>query len=293
MRSKGTHTNTCVKREKGGTLNMGDSPRDAVTLDLRDAALYAAGHVSGAFSFPWETVVRHCARLPPRHVDLRLITTATGAEVAEVRRYFTQSGYDRLTIASSDEVDGSSLAPPPGFCWRPNPFLSRHISHLAPGVALDVGSGAGRDLVFLAAHGWSVIGFDNRVHLAARCRDFAVHHDCDARTGVCVVDARRPLPFRRGSFDLVHVCRFLHRPLIPALVALLRPGGHLLYSHFLEGCERSARGFPRSDAGFFRCGELESLVAAEALTVLEVEHDHLDDGRPMVHILAQRSSLAD
>lgn len=268
--------------------SIGARPREVVTLDLRDAEHYAEGHVHGSFSFPWETIDRRCAQLPPRDVELRLVTPARGEERATVRRYFAQSGYNHLTIDAPDEVECTSRAAPLGFSWRPNPFLARQVSALPPGLALDVGAGAGRDLVFLAAHGWAVLGFDNRTHLARRCRNFALDHACSARVGVCVVDARHPLPFRRGSFDLVHVCRFLHRPLLPALAALLRRGGVLAYSHFLEGCERTARGYPKNDSGFFRCGELETLLAAAGLALLVTERDVLDDGRPMVHVLAQK-----
>lgn len=279
---------------KGGT-NSRDSPemsggdvQHIVTLDLRSSSQYCEGHVSGAFSCPWATVERYCAELPPRHVNLRLITDVAGADRQEVQRYFTQSGYMQFTLFSSAEVECTCNTPTGGFCWRPSPFLERQAASLSPGLALDVGTGAGRDLVFLASRGWAVLGFDIRKPLAARCHNFSAHYALSHRSGVCVADARRSLPFRCGTFDLVHVCRFIHRPLIPALVALLRPGGVLIYSHFLQGCERTGRGCPKNDSGFFRLGELESLLVGEALTLLVTEKDYLEDGRPMIHLLAQK-----
>lgn len=41
---------------------------------------------------------------------------------------------------------------------NPNPHLVEHVTDLAPGSALDVGSGEGADVIWLAARGWQVTG---------------------------------------------------------------------------------------------------------------------------------------
>ncbi|KAK7197259.1 S-adenosyl-L-methionine-dependent methyltransferase-like protein [Novymonas esmeraldas] len=268
---------------------MAGAPRQRVLLDVRDAEQYRLGHVEGSFSQPWCTIIRDASALPPRHVDLCLITDIPCAERGEMWRYFTQMCYSGLSIVSAADMDCTSRCVPDGFCWRPNPFLARHVTTLPPGLALDVGCGAGRDLAYLAARGWAVVGFDNRKPLADRSRDFCTRHGTAARVGVCVADARWRLPFRTAAFDLIHVCRFLHRPLLPTLATLLRAGGLLLYSHFLEGCERTARGYPRKDSGFFRAGELEDTLLQHSFTLLCAETDQLEDGRPMIHVLARRT----
>ncbi len=54
-----------------------------------------------------------------------------------------------------------------------------------------------------------------------------------------------PLPGR--TFGAVVVTNYLHRPLFPALLDALAPGGVLLYETFMEGNERfGGQAGPRS-----------------------------------------------
>ena len=46
------------------------------------------------------------------------------------------------------------------FSAEPNAFLVRMISGRKPGRALDVAMGQGRNSIWLASQGWSVMGFD-------------------------------------------------------------------------------------------------------------------------------------
>src|SRR5262249_16581681 len=46
------------------------------------------------------------------------------------------------------------------FSAEPNAFMVRTIAGRKPGRALDVAMGQGRNALWLAAHGWSVTGFD-------------------------------------------------------------------------------------------------------------------------------------
>ena len=46
------------------------------------------------------------------------------------------------------------------FSQKPNSFLIQMVAERMPGKALDVGMGQGRNSIYLAQHGWDVIGFD-------------------------------------------------------------------------------------------------------------------------------------
>jgi 2-polyprenyl-3-methyl-5-hydroxy-6-metoxy-1,4-benzoquinol methylase len=51
-------------------------------------------------------------------------------------------------------------APKPMFNTAPNAFLVDVTRGLAPGRALDVGMGQGRNTIYLAQQGWESVGFD-------------------------------------------------------------------------------------------------------------------------------------
>lgn len=121
-----------------------------------------------------------------------------------------------------------------GKVWsgEPNPQLVAEVSGLEPGTALDVGSGEGGDVIWLARQGWRVTGADFSANGLAR----AAAHAEEAGVGELAewwrVDARE---FDAGgrTWDLV-TTHFLHPPDegMPAVVARLAtavaPGGHLL-----------------------------------------------------------------
>ena len=52
------------------------------------------------------------------------------------------------------------FAGPPKFQTSPTPLLVEAIKNRAPGKALDVGMGQGRNSIYLAQQGWQVTGFD-------------------------------------------------------------------------------------------------------------------------------------
>lgn len=112
---------------------------------------------------------------------------------------------------------------------RPSPFLAAEIARiksLAPGPdALDIACGEGRNSVFLARHGFKVVGVDiSDSGLAkGRARAKAMGVEVDFRR----VDLDNGMV--EGMYDLVLNFNFLLRELIPAEVASLKPGGVLLF----------------------------------------------------------------
>ncbi len=121
-----------------------------------------------------------------------------------------------------------------GKVWsgEPNPQLVAEVSGLEPGTALDVGSGEGGDVIWLARQGWAVTGADFSANGLARAAAHAGEAGVGERTEWWRVDARDLDPAGR-TWDLV-TTHFLHPPDggMPAVVARLAeavaPGGHLL-----------------------------------------------------------------
>jgi SAM-dependent methyltransferase len=113
---------------------------------------------------------------------------------------------------------------------EPNRFLVAEVNGLAPGRALDLACGEGRDAVWLAAQGWEVTGVDfSRVALD-KAHHLAQQHQVRVVWILADVTTYRPPP---PGFDLVAIF-YLQLPAEPLAAALgnavraLAPGGTLL-----------------------------------------------------------------
>jgi SAM-dependent methyltransferase len=118
---------------------------------------------------------------------------------------------------------------------------------IAPEAAvLDVAAGGGRHSRFFADRGHRVTAVDRDTSRVA------------AHAGVETVEADledgSPWPLPGHAFGAVIVTNYLHRPLFPALLDALAPGGVLLYETFMEGNERF--GEPSRPAFLLKDGEL-------------------------------------
>ncbi|MBN3727891.1 SAM-dependent methyltransferase, partial [Burkholderia sp. Ac-20379] len=80
-----------------------------------------------------------------------------------------------------------------------------------------------------------------------------------------------------ARFAAVVVTNYLHRPLLPRLVASVAPGGILLYETFARGNE--TLGKPSNPAFLLTPGELLDAVRG-ALRVIAFEDGFTDEGRP-------------
>ena len=113
-----------------------------------------------------------------------------------------------------------------------------------------------------------------------------------ARSGLAVEAEVRDLEVDGADlgdslYDLVLVVHYLQRPLFPAIVRALRPGGLLLYETFTV--DQARRGKPTNPAFLLEHGELPRLVAP-----LEVvrERDGDFDGRMAAAVAARKSKAS-
>jgi tellurite methyltransferase len=106
------------------------------------------------------------------------------------------------------------------------------LSHTPPGKALDVAGGAGRNGIWLAGRGWNVTLIDiSEVGL----RQAEENARQSAATGSIITklqDLNALQDLGREQYDLVIVFSFLQRELFPALLAAIKPNGHLIYKTF-------------------------------------------------------------
>jgi SAM-dependent methyltransferase len=167
----------------------------------------------------------------------------------------------------------------------PSEWLVTHHELLPPyGRALDVACGHGRNAVWLAQHGFDTTAVDRNPPLvdalATRARADGLPLTARAldleAAGVTLGDE---------LYDVVVVVHYLHRPLFPALLASLRPGGVLVYETFTVA--QAARGRPTNPAFLLEPGELARLVAPlEILAAREGDYE----GRMVSSVVARMAT---
>lgn len=167
--------------------------------------------------------------------------------------------------------------------------------------------GGGRHTGFLLANGYAVTAVDREVctveeRLGGRENLSIVKADLE--TGTCPFGEGGV--FREQTFDGIVVVNYLYRPLMPGLLAAVRPGGVLIYETFARGNEEFAR--PRNPDHLLRSGELleyvngsfqivayeHGLVEVDDLpgvkqrlvAVRDLDRGTRDDGDPPAHSLA-------
>jgi SAM-dependent methyltransferase len=152
----------------------------------------------------------------------------------------------------------------------PSSWVARFASLVPPGgPVLDVACGAGRHTRFFLARGHPVTAVD---------RDTSGLADLRGEPGVeiveCDLEAGGPFPFRDRAFDAVVATNYLHRPILPDMVAAVAAGGVLLYETFARGHER--RGRPQRPEFLLEPGELLEAVRG-SLRVVAYEDVIVDE----------------
>ncbi|WP_374674172.1 class I SAM-dependent methyltransferase [Ideonella sp.] len=150
-------------------------------------------------------------------------------------------------------------------------------SHLVPagGTVLDLACGRGRHTRWFAGRGHRVTALD---------RDAQAVQPLAALAEVVVADIEQgPWPLAGRAFDAVVVTHYLWRPLWPAIVQSVAPGGCLLYETFATGHE--ALGRPSRADFLLQPGELLRAAAPE-LAVVAYEAGRLDAPARLVQRLA-------
>ena len=122
---------------------------------------------------------------------------------------------------------------------------------LAPSASvLDLAAGGGRHTTFFAARGHKVTAVDRDVSRVAPGANVEMLQ-ADLEDG-------SSWPLGSRTFGAVVVANYLHRPLMPALLAAVQPGGVLLYETFMVGNERFGK--PSRPEHLLKDGELLDLV---------------------------------
>jgi tellurite methyltransferase len=132
----------------------------------------------------------------------------------------------------------------------PSPLVVEFTKWLAPGSALDLACGPGRNALYLAQRGWQVTAVDGSSTAIELLR--GSNRSIDAR----VVDLEAgEFDAAAEAYDLVLSCYYLQRSLIRVMKSALRPGGLLIMIvHVADAGQPQgtpARAYPGELRGFF------------------------------------------
>lgn len=155
----------------------------------------------------------------------------------------------------------------------PSPWVVRHGTRIPQtGEVLDLACGSGRHARWLAGQGYRVAAVD---------RDFAAISSMRDVPGIraWVADLEgESWPLVGQHFAGIVVTNYLWRPRLPDLLALLAPGGVLIYETFMQG--NAAYGKPSSPDFLLRPGELRDVVKAAGWREIEFVEGYVDSPKP-------------
>lgn len=275
----------------------------AALIDCRPFSEYQLGHAVGACSIPAQDLFARLHELPKRSQTLQLCGKPEDLNLARVflleRGYallddlvWTQALAQHLQTTGQWEVGLQSKQ-----WWQAAPLLQRFVQECMPcyqipvGQGLDLACGAGRDLIYLAQQGWQMTGVDWSEDSLQRVQQLAVNQNLAITTLLRDLETEaNPLPeFSSGSFDLICVARYLHRPLFPLLRQLLKPSGIIIYQTFMQGCEHTEIGRPRNPK--FLLAPQELAEHFQGFEILLDEIEVLEDGRPVAAFIARKPTV--
>ena len=138
----------------------------------------------------------------------------------------------RLTYPRPNTSEAPSFALPS----PPSPFLTTTAPMIPKGKILDVATGEGRHALYMASRGYDVVGLDRDERaLDGLARTAKDHRLSNLSTWTLDLERHpdRAPSLGHEEYEGILVFCYLFRPLFPALLQALKPGGVLIYETFL------------------------------------------------------------
>ena len=227
-----------------------------IETDLLDPRTATSGRpIAGSANIPAAELRSRIHELPP--AGARLCVADAGPEAVAAIAALHALGRDAVIESEWRARDAPRRA---RFrLWRANPWVELQTRGLAPGRALDIGCGVGRDAVFLAARGWQVTAIDCLPDAIERGQALERNY-----TDNCppidwrVVDVADPtrLAELAASFELVLCIRAFRRERAAAIFQSACAGGRVLIETFSGDDADRRRRSPSVCADLCELGEL-------------------------------------
>jgi SAM-dependent methyltransferase len=155
----------------------------------------------------------------------------------------------------------------------PSAWVVRHAP-LIPrtGAVVDLACGSGRHARWLAGQGWAVLAVDRNQEAISALSGVA------GVTAVAMDLEGSDWPLAGRRLAGVVVTNYLWRPRLADVLALLAPGGVLIYETFMAGNE--AYGKPANPEFLLRSGELRAVAKAGGLREIAFREGYGNDPKP-------------
>jgi SAM-dependent methyltransferase len=157
---------------------------------------------------------------------------------------------------------------------KPSPWIVKHVPLIPKeGQVLDLACGNGRHAIWLANQGYQVDAIDRD----AQAVSGMVGMD---NINVVIADLEADdWPHSELKYDGIIVSRYLYRPLLHTLAAILKPGGVLIYETFMVGNERYGK--PSNPDFLLQPNELLEIYSP-LLNIISFEQGEQKTPRPAV-----------
>ena len=138
---------------------------------------------------------------------------------------------------------------------QPSSYLRQILEsdawHIPRGIALDVAAGTGRNAIFLAEMGFTVVGIDISTVAIEKARRRADEKSLEITWLQADLEH---IELSTDAYDLIVNFNYLQRSLFPQIRRALRPRGHVIFETYL--IDQQAMGHPKNPAYLLDHNEL-------------------------------------
>jgi tellurite methyltransferase len=246
---------------------------EVTILDVRTPAEYdQLGHIPGAWLLPVDLTASAPAVLPADGRPV-LVYCEHGVRSVAASQLLSAAGVGTVLNLSGGLSHWTGPREfGPGKLRGPSTWILENADLLPrEGKVLDVACGRGRHALLLASAGFKVQAVDRNPEAIAFLRDTAARMSLRVEAQALDLETDPP-PDLPPGFDAILVFNYLHRPLMPALGAALKPGGRIFYETFTT--RQAERGHPKNPDFLLRDGELAELLSP--LSILRAREGEFD-----------------
>lgn len=161
---------------------------------------------------------------------------------------------------------------------EPNSFLAQQVN-LMHGPVLSLAEGEGRNAVFLASHGWDVLGVDSSDVGLAKAQKLAAARGVSIRTEVADLSDYSPPENQFGAVVSIfaHLPSVVRRRLYPLVERSLKPGGVVVLEAYSPAQLARSTGGPKDADMLLSCADLATAFPqCETVLLQEIEREVME-----------------